>query len=282
MPKNILKALAAVLVLLCILSSSIVSANFIPTEAQIQILSPMKFYLKLYQNTPVWISAEIREPLSAPQHYHEITSVYYVCDDQQPFEITNITQSKQSWFSGECTRYLASALLPPLKDGTHQLRVYSVDDAGNQLTATTTFAYNKYDDPPQVTIASPQNRSYPALTSELPLTIYADEFDGASIVLDNQMQWRKLIRDNTTLNDLTNGQHKLLITVYTHKGVLTDSVLFSVGDSLPSSDSAQTLQGQPTSNQVSIIAVVCTAIAIISATAVYFKRRKSKLLSQER
>lgn len=116
-------------------------ANFIPTNAEIDLMEPLPKAVKTYDAADIPIVVVVKEPLNAPQNYHHITNIYYSIDEYPTTEITNITESEKDWFSGTCTEYRASASIANLTAGNHTLRAYSVDDLGNRLSTTREFAY---------------------------------------------------------------------------------------------------------------------------------------------
>ena len=149
MPKKVLATTIILALAILMLSFTPMSrANYIPITPEISIDSPTRLNMKLYENTPIPIVVTVKEPENAPQHYHQVTNIYYCIDGQPAVEITNITmKTKQPWFSGTSTEYRAYAVLDNVESGSHTLLVYSVDDVRNRLSATREFAYNTYDVP---------------------------------------------------------------------------------------------------------------------------------------
>ena len=231
MPKKLLSTAVIMLLAIAVLSSlPMLKANFIPIDPEIRILEPMRQNIKLYEETPIPLTLTITEPENAPQNYHQITKIYYSIDGQPAVEIVNITKkTNQPLFSGTVTEYHAYATIDTIESGSHDLMVYAVDDVGNRLSKNIGFAYQTIDKYPNVTIFSPLNTTY-LNTTKLILNFTADNFIVAFYSLDG-IDTVFYSAQNGTLHarsGLTEGEHTLLLRVFTEFGWFSQTIRFVV------------------------------------------------------
>ena len=147
-----------------------------------------------------------------------------------------------------------------LSAGSHSLTLYATDIFGN--TGASGEVYFTIDAPPNITILSPQNKTYN--TTDIPLTFNIDK-TATWIGYSLNGQANVTITGNTTLTGLADGAHS--ITVYANNTAgntaASETIHFST---------AQPAQSLPTS---------IAAVSVAAATAglgflVYLKRRGTK------
>ena len=280
MPKKLLAIIAIVFLGITSLSTeSFVTANFIPTQPEIKINTPMQTELKIYQNISVPLLVDIKETVTSymPRHFPEISHIYYKLDGQEAKEFTNITKSEEDWFSGRCMQYFAYTTLDNLDDGNHTLTAFCQDDTERQLRCSRIFEYSTQFTAPEVGLLSPINKTYP-ITDKLPLTIVADDFITLRYSLDdNTLLNHWFSQDNTTLTGLTEGKHTLYINVHTRRGFVSQTANFILSNN---TDDSQNLQPSMTTEEAALIIlstiVVAVVLAVASLLLVYFKRRRGK------
>jgi hypothetical protein len=277
MPKKLLATIITILLAVeILLSASIVRANFIPTHSELFLTSPIISSIKLYQNESVPIEVDVKVPPDAPSHYPKIEHIYYSLDEKQSVEMTNVTHAEEPWFHGICINYHASDVIAKLTDGNHSLQVYCVDDAGKSLSDHIEFAYSNDYKTAQLSMLSPLNMTYP-ITDNLPLTFNTNTpFVIGNYVLDNTSSKPITIRDNSTLTELIEGTHQLVLTVWTTVGKTTQTTFFQISNDTNPSSINQKSNLDSSSNSLSLYvpALGLAIIAVASISLVYFKRRK--------
>jgi hypothetical protein len=277
MPKKLLAIIAIVFLVITSLSTeSFVDANFIPTQPEIRINTPMQTELKIYQNTSVPLLVDIKETVTSqvPHRYPDISHIYYKIDGQEAKEFSNITKSEEDWFSGRCMQYFAYTTLDSLKDGNHTLTAFCQDDTGRQLSFSRVFEYSTKFTAPQVTLLSPINKTYPT-TAQLPLTIIADDLIGFSYTLDNKLLTLNGSNVNTTLTRLTDGKHTLNVNVHTRRGFVSQTASFLMNNNTEDSQNSLPFKTEETQLTL-IVSTIIAVLAVASISLVYFKKRKGK------
>ena len=129
--------------------------------------------------------------------------------------------------------------------------------------------------PPELVLLSPQNQTY--MSTELQLTFAINEtILSANYLLDNRggnaSQYLIGLMGNTTLTGLSNGIHKLTVTVWTERGLASQSIFFTV---------AQETENQQPFPTLLVVAVTVTVFAVVAVSLlVYFKKRKHSLVKK--
>ena len=277
MPKKILATTIILALAIAMLSAiPMLKANFIPTKSEIHISSPNRSDLEIYQNTSVPIIVVVNVPPVGPppSHYPEINHIYFRIDEHSAIEITNITKSEKPWFHGTCMEYYASAVSDNLEDGNHALTAYCQDDMGNQLSATEYFAYSNHYTAPNFTVFSPLNRTY-STTTQLPLTIIADDFLAVYYSIDNKLENHSL-SGNLTLTGLTDGTHSLNVTVFTRRGIVSQTADFLIDNKINVSQSPIPSSKVELSTLIIPIVIAGVILAVVSILLVYLRISKGK------
>jgi hypothetical protein len=284
MPKKLLATTIILILSVTMLSLAPVSrGNFIPTNAEIHVLEPRRQTIEIYDDIPIPVTVEIREPENAPQNYHQITRVNYCIDEQPAVEIANITKkTNQPFFSGTVTEYNAYTTIDNLESGSHILTVFALDDVGNRLSAKTGFAYQTIDKYPNVTIFSPLNTTY-FNTTQLAVNFTADNFIDAYYHLDGTIRGYTL-QGNGTLTQLTDGAHKTELFVQTQFGSFSQTIEFAIeGANSPgtSQDSTRTPSITLTPSRensdkgsVSTIVMMFVIVVVLVWSLLVFLRRR--------
>jgi hypothetical protein len=159
--------------------------------------------------------------------------------------------------------------LDNLGEGNHTLRVYSQDVAGEEMSSSVEFTIDTQYRYPEILILSPQNKTY--TSTELPLTFTSDEIIiSAHYMLDNRVGNTSLI-GNTTLTGLSEGAHKITVTIWTERGYASQTTYFSVN----SGNDYENAEPEtfPTVAVVAVSGAVAVALVGIGLW-VYFKKRK--------
>jgi hypothetical protein len=135
------------------------------------------------------------------------------------------------------------------------------------FTVDTTYRY------PTVTIISPLNQTY--TQNEIPL-IYAvdEEIYLARYTLDGHNGiFNYSFHENTTLTGLSEGSHKIIVSVFTVKTNANPSQITYFNVNTTKTDNPLTMSNQA---NLILIAIVVAIVAVASISLVYFKRRKGK------
>jgi hypothetical protein len=171
----------------------------------------------------------------------------------------------------------AAAVLENLAEGNHTLKVYSQDAHGGEMSASVEFMID-VDFKSPLSVLSPQNKTY--FATEIPLTFVCteelrrtEEFTMADCVLDGM--GAGYISGKKTLTGLPIGEHELIVTVWTVKGVFTQTVYFSVSQAAISTPSPEPTPKPEPFPTTPIIAAIASTAAIGAGLLMYFKKRKN-------
>ncbi len=169
-------------------------------------------------NIPLILRVEAR--WSIPWYYPEVYSAFYSLDYQ--YTDTNITlplAGKTTLEDGVIYSFNYSSLLPALTNGVHKLKFkagFSIKEVEFSVNAT----------PPIIRVLSPQEVSYK--TNHVALEFSVDK-PPTQIRYSLDEQQAIQISGNTTLNDLTEGSHRLWLYVDDAEGSTAASyTVFSV------------------------------------------------------
>jgi hypothetical protein len=135
------------------------------------------------------------------------------------------------------------------------------------FTVDTTYRY------PTVTIISPLNQTY--TKNEIPLTYAVDEeIQWAYYKLDGHWgNFNYSFYENTTLTGLSEGSHKIIVSVFTVKRNANPSQITYFNVNTTKTDNALTMSNQ---TNLILIVVVIAVVVVASVSLVYFKRRRGK------
>ena len=161
------KVLVAVLVSMLVGTVLIgtVDANPFVKAPAISILSPSPWFATCYQNASVPLVIEVDVLETSTSYSPEITSIAYCLDGKENITISNIAKGGE-FAAGVDTKgisLIANTTLHDLAEGDHKLKAYSFDINGQIMSAETVFTVDSSYKSPQVTIISPQNKTYKTL-----------------------------------------------------------------------------------------------------------------------
>ena len=163
-------------------------------------------------------------------------SISLVSPEDKTYATTSITctftiDESVSWIGysldGQANRTITGdTLLTGLFDGVHYVVVYANDTAGN-MGASNTVHFTVDTTPPSVSILSPENKTYDATNVSLSFTI-DESVSWIGYSLDGQDNMT--IAENTTLSDLSDGSHNIIIYAKDTVGNtgLSETVYFTI------------------------------------------------------
>src|SRR4030066_2362877 len=250
----------------------VAKANYFPPPS-IEIYSPIPapdFHSNAYVQLNVRVNILPSEP--------DITFIRYSLDGKANVTLTNLTKRDNVWYwtttegvFAQGKAFSTEASLGNLADGNHTLTVYAHYADGKEMSKSREFTVDtnyKPWNPPELVLLSPQNQTYTA--TEIQLTFATNEaILSANYLLDNRggnaSQYLMGLMGNTTLTGLSNGIHKLTVTVWTERGLASQSILFTV---------AQETENQQPFPALMIITVALTGAVVGGGLLVYFQKRK--------
>ena len=159
--------------------------------------------------------------------------------------------------------------LENLSEGNHTVKTYAIDVNGKEMSTSQNFTVNSHYEVTVLRVLSPTNQTYS--TREIPLIFTVNgEFKNASyLFLEPYFTMDEVaIAGNTTLIGLSEGFHKIALTVDAEKGKAGALVGFTINS---------TLANNPlnTQNQLLPITIVAFAISLVMVVGVIlYKRRK--------
>jgi hypothetical protein len=247
----------------------VVTANFIPAPA-VEIMSPRPDFVRIYQNTTIPISIEVRVLNNSP----EIASVKYSLDGEANVTLTNFVKSSQVYFAPNKQGFAltANSTLVNLSEGNHTLKAYSIYSNGEVMSTSSEFRIDSDYEPLRVELLSPQNQNY--TDSQIPLIFHVNlEIKDAYYFLDLNASKHVSLYGNITLTGLSEGRHQIYLSVNSEDAHISNMTSFNINSTQPSIPILLT-QMLPI-----IVAVVVLAVAFVS---LLFYRRHRKAISQNK
>lgn len=255
--------LSAFLVIICLVGTiaQVPIVAQIPAPA-IEIKSPSPDFLRIYQNTTLPLSIEVRLLNNSP----EISSVSYSLDGKANVTLTNLWKSEEVYFATNLQGYalVTNSTLTNLSQGNHTLNAYAFYTNGELISTQETFRIDTAYSLPIITVLSPLNQTY--RTNEIPLTYSVNgEIQWAGYALDRLVLNHSNV--NVTLTQLSEGSHKILISLTTTDGAYaSQTIYFNV-------DTSQT--SGFTLNQTSTIVIAAFAIIVVALLLIILYKRKN-------
>ena len=205
----------------------------------------------VYTTTSIPLTVYAIVHIEAP----DIEYFLYNVDENQNGTLTNLNKTKVGIHPHEeGYEFTATSILKNLTEGNHTLKVYSLDTSGEWMTYSVEFMVDTNFKSP-LSVISPQNRTY--TNSEVDLTfVCTEEIRFADYQLNGI---GNSLYENLTLSDLSIGEHKLRVVVWTVKGVFSQTLYFSISEPEPF----------PTTLAVASIALI---VVISSVILVFFKK----------
>jgi hypothetical protein len=192
--------------------------------------------------------------ISSPQNNQDYTS------SSIPLSFTLNKPAESLSYSldgGEKVTIAGNTTLTSLADGSYNITVYATDGSGN-VGASETFTFTVDTIPPNITILSPEAKAYGA--SEVPLVFCANEpISQIAYSLDGQTNLT--ITGNTTLTDLSVGEHTIIVYAGDTVGNVGASEMISFTVTFPTS-------------LVFVAASVTVTIVCFGLVAYFLRRRK--------
>ncbi len=271
------KALALVMLMVIFVSLvdgmrvvEVAKANFLAAPAII-IYSPASI---IYTNTSISLRVAVHILNNSP----EIVRILYRVDENSNVTLTNWTRTDNFDFSpGKMgSVFRVTSIVENLAEGNHTLKVYSQDAAGKEMSSSVEFTINTQYRYPEVSILSPQNKTY--TTTEVPLIWACDE---QKIVADYTIDLLSQIPlysyftlsenaslpGNTTLTGLSNGTHTLTVNVITERGSASQTVHFTISIE-------KQLQPEPFPTTLVVTASVASVVLVGLGLLVYFIKKR--------
>ena len=218
--------------------------------------SPKEASYYTYQNSTVELSIYV----GIPQNYPEIAFASYSLDGAINRTLIG--------FEGSTYNYRAEGSLVNLTEGLHTVTVYAANVYGLEISEERTFKVDSTYNYLAVTIISPLNQTYSK--NEVPLTYTVNEkILSAAYALDYTAM--NDLNENITLTELSEGPHKIFISINTENGYSSNITYFSINTTR--SENGSTLDQTNTSviTAITIVAIILAAILLV-----YHKKRRLK------
>jgi hypothetical protein len=252
-------------------AQTLVEANPYLEAPYFGILYPLPI---LYANAsvPLKIGVLLLETDVTGVYTPQIDNVSYVLDSEEKVTLTNLT--KERAFDKldprqKTVSFTVSSTLYNVSEGGHTLRAYSSGSDGEVLSDEVSFMVDSSYKSPQLILISPKNLTYNTNNVQLILSTNK-EFKGAKYRLDYDLVGARdvAINGNTTLTNLTDGAHKIM--------VFADCVDEYGGETRLVQGIGFTVDTTKTGNQTRDVALasVTLIVTIAAFTLVYHKKRK--------
>ena len=255
----------------------VAKANYFPPPS-IEIFSPIPAP-DVHSNASVPLDVRVNVLTSEP----DITFIRYSLDGKANVTLNSLTREDNVWYwtttkgvTVQGTAFRAEASLDDLADGNHTLTVHAHYADGKEMSRSREFTvdtqYKPYK-PPELLILSPQNQTY--TTTELPLTFAIDEpILSAHYMLDNQGgNASQSFTGNSTLTGLSNGMHKIIVTVWTERGTASQTTYFTI---------AQETEPQPEPFPPVLLITAVLVTTVLGALAIGLVLRKRRVQENKR
>ncbi len=227
----------------------------------------------VYTNTSVPLDIEASVSWESP----EIVRFLYSLDRNSNVTLTNLTNTG----IGGGIKFHAVSVLENLAEGNHTIKVYSQDASGGEMSGSVEFMIDTHFKIP-LSVMSPQNITY--FTTEVPLTFVCSEEItriGNTTMLYYWLDgYGEYISGNLTLTDLSIGSHMIIVTVWTEKGVFSETIYFSITTqtSTPSPTPTAIPEPTPMAETFSTTLIIGSVIAVVAVVGlgllVYLKKRR--------
>lgn len=247
----------------------VAEANYFPPPST-EIFSPFPPPV-VYSNASIMLSVRINVLPNEP----DITFVRYSLDGKGNVTLSNLAKEDNVWYwtttegvFAQGKAFSVEASLGELANGNHMLIVYAHYADGREMSRYRDFTVDtSYKppvwNPPEIVLLSPRNQTYKS--TEVQLTFATNEtIQYANYVLDPlEGNGSQPITRNTTLTELSDGIHKLILTIYTDRGMAQQTTFFTV-------ERGTETQPFPA---LMMIAVVATGALVGLGLLAYLKKR---------
>jgi hypothetical protein len=254
----------------------LVEANPANLYPAIAILDPNSWKGCCYSNAsiPLKIGVLLAKTNVPAVYYPQVDNISYSLDSKENVTLSNF--KPEGWaktYPGEpIVSLTVSSTLYNLTEGNHTLRAYSSDKklVTNELTFTVDSNYRG----PKLTLISPKNTTYKNQV-ELIFSINKD-YKNARYLLDyesSNYHGPIPIKGNTTLTNLTEGTHKIMVFAdcidkYTPNGVATGQ-----GIGFTIDKDAQTSSPFPNAPELSWLVSLPLLISVFSVALIVRHRK---------
>ena len=215
-----MKTLTVAIIILILLISLVVEvqplvkANPYVQAPTLGILSPHPSWDSCYSNAsvPLKIGVLVLETSVSGVYAPQIS---YSLDNGKNITLTNLTKGEH-WAKASpiqpTVSFTASSALYNLTEGNHTLSAYLFDSDGKVLSDEIIFTVDSSYKNPELALISPKNVTY--TTSQVQLIFSTNkEYKNARYILDYHLGFQGyiFINGNTTLTNLTEGIHKIIV-----------------------------------------------------------------------
>jgi hypothetical protein len=250
----------------------------------IGIIDPQVWWYKCYSNASIPLKIGVLlVNTSTPRVYSpQVDNISYSLDSKDNVTLTNLMP--EGWAKTNpddpVVSFTVSSTLHNLSEGNHTLRAYSSD--GKLVTDERIFTVDSTYKNPEIALISPRNITYS--TNQVPLifSLNKDEYKNTLYRLDYDSGSSKAINidGNTTLTNLTEGFHKILVSAVCIDKYHKYGVAIAQGIGFTIDKDAQTSNPSPAVPEFpSVLAIVFLIIATLSFT-VAIKRKKILVISR--
>lgn len=212
-----------------------------------------KVYPYIYQETSIPIEVRVCTFFSG----RNFVDVYYILDDGPKMPLSISTLEGATCIFGKGT-------LVNLTDGYHTVKAYATDTQGNTISWSTTFLVNTTIRFPPF-VLSPTNTTY--YSKEISFTYTIDDSRYVIYISIDNNPREDRVDGNTTLLDLSEGQHTITAIAYDLNGLIysKQTVHFTINTTSPAPTSSpeptSTPSNEPRSaDQQVIVVVAITAV----------------------
>jgi hypothetical protein len=274
--KKALACLSIIVIVFSVMQSNLARANPYSPVPTIGILYPHSASFTCYSNASVPIKIGVLLPATNDMGNYT-PKISYCLDNKENITLTNITKGEQ-WAKENPMQppmsFTASSTIYNLAEGNHTLGAYSSTPDGIILSDEVIFTVDSGYVIPKLTLLSPQNKTYTENQVQIIFTINA-EYKNAHYMFDYDLASSHdvFITGNTTLTNLSEGKHKIMVFAdfhdkYNRATPTGEGTSFYIDTNKPNS--------LVSDNQVTIIGLTILAIAILATITSLNRIRKKQ------
>lgn len=247
----------------------------------IAIIDPQVWWYKCYSNASIPLKIGVLlVKTSAPGVYSpQVDNISYSLDSKDNVTLTNLMP--EGWAKTNpddpVVSFTVSSTLHNLSEGNHTLRAYSSD--GKLVTEEKIFTVDSTYRNPELTLISPRNITYS--TNQVPLIfgLNKDEYKNALYRLDYDSGSCKAITidGNTTLANLTEGFHKIMVSAVCIDKYHKYGVTIAQGIGFTIDKDAQTSSPSPNAPEFPSFAIVFLITVTLAFTLAIRKKHTNNI-----
>ncbi len=286
--KKVLAALLILVTTLSVMQLNVSNANPYTKIPSLSFLSPNPSWVRCYSNASVPVKIGILfSNTSDTRNY--VPHVFYSLDQGENITFTNITKGEhwaKEYPMQPPLSFTANTTLCNLAEGNHTLNVYTFDVKGNLLSDELTFVVDSSYKSPEFTLISPKKINY--TSSEVQLVFWTNkEYKDARYILDYHLNSSARyihFNGNTTLTNLGNGTHKIIVFADCYDEYY-DGISLAQGTSFNVSVNENAITNvqkdlpadyKPTNMTTATIAVIVAISSIVLGYLIIKKKQPSK------